>query len=155
MNPFNEIATSLLVNDADHDADLVLWCDRQAQLLRDGHLPEIDVAHLIEELDDMSASHRRKLQGHLTLLMLNLLACQHQPHPPSAQVVGALDEQRHQIALLLAQSPSLGDELAHHVDAAYPVALLRATQELLLPASGLPATNPFPLTQLRDPGFFP
>jgi len=43
----------------------VLWIERQAALLRRRHFEQLDVEHLIEELDVMGGSQRRELRSRL------------------------------------------------------------------------------------------
>ena len=39
-----------------YDEDLYSWAKRNAALLRDGRLSEIDIEHIAEELEDMGKS---------------------------------------------------------------------------------------------------
>ena len=46
-----------------YDQDLLGWAVQQAAHLRAGRLEVLDTANLIEELEGMAASRRRKLNG--------------------------------------------------------------------------------------------
>ena len=138
-----------------HAADFVLWSERQAQLLRERNFNDLDIVQLIEELDALGASDRRELRGRLTLLLLHLLKCAYQPQHKASSWIAALGEQRHQIDLLLEQSPSLRKELARYIDSSYTVACKRAAHETGLPASNFPNTNPFSVAQILNLDFLP
>ncbi len=57
------MTTSLL-----HDLDFHAWTQQQAGLLKSGNLTELDVKHLIQEIESMGASERRELINRLSLL---------------------------------------------------------------------------------------
>jgi hypothetical protein len=142
-------------DNADYENDFVLWIERQAALLRRRHFEQLDVEHLIEELDAMGGSQRRELRSRLIVLIVHLLKCRYQPQRKSSGWIGTLGEQRSQIALLIEQSPSLGSAMMDYIDRAYPVAVTRAAHETRLPKSTFPATNPFAENELLDLDFIP
>ena len=41
-----------------YEEDFYLWVERQADLLRDGRFRDLDLAHLIEEVEDLGANLR-------------------------------------------------------------------------------------------------
>ena len=57
-------------------ADFNSWIDQTAQLLRESRWHEIDVLHLIEEVEDLGKSERRGIASQLTRLLLHLLKWQ-------------------------------------------------------------------------------
>lgn len=56
-----------------YTADFNLWIQRTAQLLRERHWDEVDMEHLIEEVENLGKSERRAIASQLTRLMLHLL----------------------------------------------------------------------------------
>lgn len=58
----------------EHDIDA--WLNHQVHLLKTGRLLEVDVEHLIEELQDMGKSNRRELESRLIILIAHLLKWQ-------------------------------------------------------------------------------
>jgi hypothetical protein len=46
---------------ADYEQDLMLWYERQVELLRERRFDQLDLANLIEELEGTVKSHRREL----------------------------------------------------------------------------------------------
>lgn len=105
---------------AAYDADFALWSQRQAQLLRQGHLNELDRENLIEELEAMGSSQREALESRLVVLLTHLLKCQFQPQHKSSSWIGTLHEQRTRIAILIKHSPSLALLVVAYADEAYP-----------------------------------
>ena len=61
------------------EADLYSWAVRQAELLREGRLAEIDAAAIAEEIDDVGEEEYHRLESALRVLMLHLLKWDHQP----------------------------------------------------------------------------
>jgi hypothetical protein len=49
--------------------DFNLWITQTTQLLRENRWHEVDVAHLIEELEDLGKSERRGIASQLTRLL--------------------------------------------------------------------------------------
>lgn len=62
-----------------YEQDFYAWTMKNAQLLRQGKLTEIDVEHVAEELESMGRSERRELINRLMVLLAHLLKWQLQP----------------------------------------------------------------------------
>lgn len=45
-----------------YEQDFYAWAMKNAELLRQGRISEVDAMHLAEELEDMGKSNRRALQ---------------------------------------------------------------------------------------------
>jgi hypothetical protein len=138
-----------------HDVDRVRWAGRQAYLLRQGRLDELDRENLIEELEHMAGSERRELRSRLTILLIHLLKCQYQPERKSSSWMATLSEQRSQIALQFEDSPSLAPHLMTYAAKAYSSAVTRASQETMLPKNTFPPANPYTEDELLDLEFIP
>jgi hypothetical protein len=98
-----------------YDTDYGEWARRNARLLRAGDLGGLDVAHLLEELDDRAKSERRELENRLTILLAHLLKWQSQL-PQLSERRREFDgrswrstiiEQRDRLAKRLRETPSL------------------------------------------------
>ena len=67
-----------------YDHDLYAWTQEQAVRLREGAWHEVDLAHLIEEIEDVGHSQRDALASHLLILLTHLLkvaiAARQRPH---------------------------------------------------------------------------
>lgn len=118
-----------------YERDFVSWLDRQAMLIRDGHLDGLDLANLAEELEDMSKSKRQELRSRLEVLLIHLLKYQFQPENRTGSWLGTIVEQRARIADLFEDSPSLRPLLA---DLLNDERLYRTAQKIAMAESGLP-----------------
>lgn len=138
-----------------YDADFHLWIEDQASLLRAGRLSQLDVPHLIEELEAMSARERREFISRLAVLLAHLLKWRYQPERRSASWRFTINEQRRQLALLLEDSPSLGQQVPDFIRRAYRNATRAALEETGFLASPFPETCPFVLEEIMDEDFWP
>jgi hypothetical protein len=58
---------------ATKDRDLYSWAVRQAALLREGRVGEVDTAAIAEEIDDVGEEQYHRLESALRVLMHHLL----------------------------------------------------------------------------------
>jgi hypothetical protein len=56
-----------------YDEDFYAWTQAQAALLRKGAVQDLDLEHLLEEMEDMGHSQRDALASHLLVLLTHLL----------------------------------------------------------------------------------
>jgi hypothetical protein len=140
---------------ADYEHDLVLWHQRQIELLRERRFEQLDVDHLIEELESAVGNDRRELAHRLEVLLMHLLKCQFQHERLCGSWKGTLTEQRSAIGRLLEESPSLGATLMPAAAKCYPAALRRAADETGIARSVFPSTNPYSRDQILDLDFVP
>jgi hypothetical protein len=126
-----------------YDTDLLAWADRQAAHLRAGELERLDVEHLIEELEAMAAKLRRELKNRLRILLAHLLKWQAQPKRRSRSCAATITEQRDQIAALLEESPSLGQDLEEAALSVYPRAVRLAAIETGRSRDSFPPELPY------------
>ena len=62
-----------------YELDFHAWTQEQAAKLKSGRLSELDIGHLMEELESMGATERREIISRLTVLITHLLKWQFQP----------------------------------------------------------------------------
>jgi Domain of unknown function DUF29 len=62
-----------------YEEDPYLWAQAQAALLRDQRFAELDLANLIEEVEDLGGSLKRSVRSHTRRIMEHLLKLQHSP----------------------------------------------------------------------------
>lgn len=147
----------------EYDRDFDAWIQQHIALLKQGRLNEIDVEHLIIELEDMGKSNRRELVNRFISLIAHLLKWQHQYKQlqdrwgnfTGGSWKGTITEQRAKIAKLLKQNPSLKNNLQDAVMEAYADALEVASDETGLPKSTFPDECPYLIEQLLDRTFYP
>ncbi|PWR23884.1 DUF29 domain-containing protein [Zavarzinia compransoris] len=56
-----------------YDDDILLWSAEQAAHLRARRFDRLDIAHLIEEIEDLGASQKRALEAHLYNILRHML----------------------------------------------------------------------------------
>jgi hypothetical protein len=61
-----------------YETDYSTWVARHIELLKKGYFAEIDIEHLIEELEGRSRSDKRELESRLIVLIAHLLKWQFQ-----------------------------------------------------------------------------
>ncbi|MEZ4867175.1 MAG: DUF29 domain-containing protein [Caldilineaceae bacterium] len=138
-----------------YDTDLYAWTQEQANLLRQGQLAQLDIANLVEEIEDMGKSQQRQLESRLVILLAHLLKWHYQPERRSRSWEATLRVQRIQLQKLLKQNPSLRAQLADFIADAYEQAINLAWAETGLDFDIFPALCPYTVQDVLDSAFFP
>ena len=138
-----------------YDHDIHAWTQQTAELLKQRRFEELDIGHLLEELETMGRRDRQELVSRLKILLGHLLKWQHQPAHRSSSWRGSILEQRLRIRDLLQDCPSLKPYLAEAVANAYGDGARLASQETGLPLGHFPAGLPYPLDHLLDDDWLP
>jgi len=140
---------------AGYDTDLYQWAMDQAARLRALAVPGLDTANLAEEIESVGRSQRRELSSRTTLLLLHLLKWQFQPEQRGTSWISTIDEQRDQIAGILADSPSLRPGMPAMLASVYQRGAVRASRETGIPTTAFPASCPWTLEQVLDEDWLP
>jgi hypothetical protein len=138
-----------------YQRDFLAWALRNAELLRQGRLAEVDAEHLAEELETMGRKERHELVSRLKILVGHLLKWQLQAAHRSSSWRGSIAEQRLRVADLVDFSPSLKPYFDAAIAAAYPDAVKLAARETGLRADRFPPTCPFGMAAILDQDFLP
>lgn len=126
-------------------ADFSSWIDQTAQLLRERRWHEVDVPHLIEEVEDLGKSERRGISSQLTRLLLHLLKWHYQPQRRSDSWLDSITDARTQIELAIEDSPSLTSYSAEQLQESYQRARRQAAKQTGMEISMFPDESPYPL----------
>jgi len=126
-----------------YEKDFYAWTQKQAALLRAGKLPEIDSAHIAEEIDSMGRGEKRELISRLAILLLHLLKWEHQPERRDASWEATIAVQRDDIADLLTDNPSVRAGLDAALREAYRKAVLMAVAATGLARGRFPEVCPW------------
>lgn len=141
---------------ATYDQDLYSWSLEQARLLRERKFDQIDLEHIIEEIEDMSKSEKRALESFLETLLMHLLKWQYQPfYIGKRSWAATIVEQRKRIKWHLEDNPGLKSKLSAAIERAYDLAKAGAEKETGIPSSTFPETCPWEFEQLMDVNFWP
>jgi hypothetical protein len=138
-----------------YEQDFCAWLARNADFLKQGQIEQVDMSHLLEELDDMGANQHHALENRLRVLLAHLLKWQYQPNYRSRSWNATLFEQRVQIGGLLDRSPSLKSSLVEKLDKAYPKSVKLAAKETGLEERIFPKECPYTLAQILDEDYYP
>ena len=137
-----------------YDTDVVAWAWEQAALLRSGQLSAIDALNIAEEIEDVANNERRQLGSRLVVLLSHLLKWKYQPGHRGHSWQFTIKTQRKAIAYAMRCIPSLKHFLNDEewLECVWDDAVDAATKETQLQ---LPSQNPWTLSQVLDPDFFP
>ena len=138
-----------------YEADFYQWSLEQARLLRAGEWKAVDVEHLAEEIEDMGKSLRREWESRLKVLIVHLLKWVFQPELRGMSWQLTIQEQRDQLHELLADNPSLKNQMTASLDRTYPRAVKRTVLETSLVEETFPKECPFRLEDILNESFWP
>ncbi|OQW92014.1 MAG: hypothetical protein BWK78_02895 [Thiotrichaceae bacterium IS1] len=150
----------------EYEQDFQGWINQHIALLKTGKVNELDVDHLIEELEGMATRDKNELVSHLVILMAHLLKWQFQfqkfaqtwPHAGEYAAKSwqyTIIEQRYRLKDQLENNPSLKRHLTEAMAKAYPKAVALAVDETGLPKKTFPLNCPYSLEQVLDKTFYP
>jgi hypothetical protein len=135
-----------------YEQDFYAWSKAQAELMRAGRYQELDLEHLIEEIEDLGSAGKKSVRSRARTIMEHLLKLEHSLAIDPR--VGWRDTIRSQRDDLLDDlTPTLRRELEQEVDGLYAQARKRAEGSLrdhgeAGAADALPATCPYSLDQI-------
>lgn len=135
--------------------DFNSWIDQTTQLLRDRRWQDIDVAHLIEEIQDLGKSEQRAIASQLTRLLMHLLKWQYQPQRRSDSWLDSITDARTQIELAIVDSPSLKPYPAAQLKESYTRARRQAAKQTGLQMLEFPDECPYSLNLVLDEDWLP
>jgi len=138
-----------------YETDFYGWVQDQVDTLRSGNLANLDVDHLIEEVEDMGKSQKRQLSSRLEVLLMHLLKWRYQARLRGQSWQFTIEEQRVRIALHLQENPSLKRQLAACIAGAYFHAKRLAARETGVDPATFPQECPWTYEQMIDPDFWP
>jgi hypothetical protein len=139
----------------EYEKDYYSWLMKNAGLLRDSRLSEIDADHIAEELEAMGRSEKRELINRLSVLIAHLLKWQYQAVRRSRSWRNPISTQRIDIQELLENSPSIRHEIGAKIDKSYEKAKLMAEGQTGIDKENFPARCPFSFEDILDVDFFP
>jgi Domain of unknown function DUF29 len=135
-----------------YKADLFVWSQKQASLLRARRFDELDLENLIEEVEDLGGALERSVRSRARTIMEHLLKLQRSPaKDPRLGWREMIRTQRSE--LLNDLTPSLRGHLADSLSDVYEGARHDAEGSLRdhgehAAAAALPATCPYTLDQI-------
>jgi len=138
---------------AEYERDFYSWSMEQARLIREGHLTALDRDNLAEEIESLGREQFNKLVSALRVAMMHMLKWDHQPARRSRSWALTVEEQRLEIADVLADNPGLKPRIGEAVARAYRRARLEAAKETGLDEAEFPATCPYSFDDVTKRNF--
>lgn len=138
-----------------YDADFYAWTQRQAYLLRQRDLDNLDIENLAEEIESLGKQDQRELVSHLKILIAHLLKWEFQPTHRSRSWVFTIREQREEIEDLLERSPSLKPYLSEAIEKAYKRAITLAAKETGMRLREFPSEVNYTWEAIENSDFLP
>jgi hypothetical protein len=135
-----------------YQEDFYAWSKAQAELLRAGRYAELDLEHLIEEVDDLGESLKRSVRSRIRTIIEHLLKLEHSPaRDPRGGWYDTVIAQRSD--LLDELTPSLRREVEPALPDLYGKARQNAATSLrkhgeTAAADALPPTCPYVFDQI-------
>jgi hypothetical protein len=140
-----------------YEEDFYLWVERQADLLRAGRLRDLDVAHLLEEVEDLGANLKGMAFSRTQQIIRHLLKLQYSSTAePRRLWRQSIRDQRDELELHL--TTSLRNLVQSTLGARYAAARRRAAEDLNEygeSADDLPEDCPYTLAQILTHDWFP
>jgi Domain of unknown function DUF29 len=138
-----------------YDTDLFAWANTNAELLRQGNYQQVDIGHLIEEIEDMGKSQQHAIASHLRNLLMHLLKWQYQSILQTNSWRLTIHNCREEIQTLIEESPSLKNLPDKLIPTIYPKSIRSAVLETGLPAASFPADCPYTVEQILADDWLP
>ncbi len=138
-----------------YEQDYALWLDTTGQLLKAGRLAEVDIANLLEELNDMGRSEKQALTSNLIVVLMQLLKYAYQPGQRSNSWRFTLKEHRRRLQEALDISPSLRPYFEQILADCYQEARDLTATETGVGLENFPIENPFTQEQVLDRKYLP
>ncbi|MBO1349295.1 MAG: DUF29 domain-containing protein [Hormoscilla sp. GUM202] len=138
-----------------YTTDFNEWVQQTAQLLRSRRWQDLDLQHLIEEVEDLGKSERRGVASQLTRLLLHLLKWQYEPQRRSDSWLDSITDARTQIDLAIEDSPSLRSYPEAQLKQSYQRARRQAAKQTEMPLEVFPENCPYALDLVLDEDWLP
>jgi hypothetical protein len=131
-----------------YEADFYRWTQDTSEHLKRGEFTDIDVAALVDEVEDLGRRQKSALQSRLTVLIIHLLKWDIQRARRSRSWQAAIELQRKRVKRLLDQSPSLHPFLVATLPDVYADAVLGAVKETGLDRKRFAESCPYTLDEI-------
>jgi hypothetical protein len=130
--------------------DFFGWTHEQIQLLKCKDYQNMDVIHLMQEIESLGNSERSKLESHLIILLMHLLKMKFQPERQTRSWGLSVINARFHANRTLKKNPSLKHHLDEILFEAYFSARLAASQETGLETDIFPEECPWNISEILE-----
>ena len=147
----NWIDLSLLPSSSEFD----VLADEEARLLLTARNRRFDIEEFVEEIEHVGGSERREIRNRMAVLLAHLLKWEFQPDRRSNSWRATVTEQRSEIAAVIRRNPSLKSSPETAIASVYKAAAMKASKEIGLSLSHMPATCSYGVSDILDHQFWP
>jgi Domain of unknown function DUF29 len=137
-----------------YERDFCLWVEEQARLLTEGRFDQLDIANLVEEVEDLGSGEKKAIESNLVVVLKHLLKYRYQPRR-SRSWLSSIAEHRRRLRNDLKTSPSLRPYAREHFEECYQDGRRQALIETGLEPDVIATAPPWSLEQALDPDFLP
>ena len=139
-----------------YQRDIYCWAEQTVSVLRQKSWDNLDLNHLIEEIEDLSRRERDRLLSSIEILLLHLLKWKYQGQKRSRSWKVSIDRERINCQSYLEDTPSLKQFLTEQwISKCYQRARKKAASETNLDLSCFPSDLPFRIDEILRSEFFP
>ena len=135
-----------------YDTDFVEWTAQTAELLREGRFGELDLKHVVEEIEDLGKGDFKAVRSPLRRMLTLLVKRKIQPGRAGTSWLISMANARREILDDFRYSPSMRQRLSNEVGVVYREAIEDALLETGLAGQstslGIPGACPFTLAEL-------
>lgn len=90
-----------------YDRDFNAWIFQQINFIQNKEFENLDIQHLLEEMETLGNSNPTALKSHLVIILLHMLKQKHQPDLSSKSWKDSISSARIQIDQIIEDNPSL------------------------------------------------
>lgn len=138
-----------------YERDFCLWVEEQARLLRERRLEQLDIANLMDEIEDLGIGEKKVVENNLVVVLKHLLRYRFQPGRRSRSWLSSIAEHRRRLRNDLKTSPSLRPYARERFEQCYQDSRRQALIETGLAPDAMPIAPPWSLEQALDPDSLP
>lgn len=138
-----------------YESDFNLWLETHTNLLKQRQFNQMDIEHLVEEIEDMGNNRKDALESNLMRVFQHLLKWQYQPQKRSNSWRASITEHSLRLNKAIKKSPSLKPYFINVYQECYQDARLVASRETGIDIKTFPANCPFTPEQVLDPDYLP
>lgn len=133
-----------------YETDFYQWTQQQAALMRQGEFNrvDLDIENIAEEIESMGRRDRHALRSYLHNILMHLLKWRYQPERRGTSWRLSIKNGRHQVDILVEDSPSLQMKIPDLMAKEYAQARENAALETGLPIAAFPELCPFTVEQI-------
>jgi len=139
-----------------HDLDFYQWTVKQADLLRNEDYADLDLANLIEEIEEMGNNSKHELSKRLMRILEHLLKMQCEPQSRALRKWRrTILTQRLELDRLLSTNHTLRSQAGDYLPDAYRRAKLLAADGVECSVEDFSVNCPWSIEQVLDVSFLP